>query len=527
MTKIIGFLVTKEKKELDIDFFKSGLSTIELFHSGYYVYLWGIGDIETYKIDDKYSLSFPLHNSLLDRNILISFDDSSITVQNDWLGSIPVFYNQKELIVSTLSNFCIKNKTVHDEGLANFCEFGYSVFGQTMLEDVKFMSYNSDLIISNNKIKIQNRNDPLMDKDLFSSETTTEDVVHLMREYIQQIEDSIEGEIVLPTSGGYDSRILNYFIKDKSRIRSFTYGTSSDQSKSTEVVHAKKISEIYNTQWEQIELRNFYEYLDQWVELYGISTHTHGMYHIEFYTKIFEKYKFKQPTFLSGIFGDIWAGSINYEDINSFQDIIKLGYTHGLNLDLQFLNYKSKNRIKEKFFLNNKDFLENDKTKAVFTIRMKLMLISYLSQIPEYFGMPVWTPYLNFKIVISTLNLPEEQRKGRVWQENFFNSVGLGLEKMGLASRQSNNLDFEVAKNMSFEPIDVEMMKRYISKDRLEKINNLIESSSFYENIKNHLLNIPKVGGILRRVGIKNNFMQALNEYYVIKAIEKGLKYEC
>ena len=375
MTKIIGFLVTKEKKELDIDFFKSGLSTIELFHSGYYVYLWGIGDIETYKIDDKYSLSFPLHNSLLDRNILISFDDSSITVQNDWLGSIPVFYNQKELIVSTLSNFCIKNKTVHDEGLANFCEFGYSVFGQTMLEDVKFMSYNSDLIISNNKIKIQNRNDPLMDKDLFSSETTTEDVVHLMREYIQQIEDSIEGEIVLPTSGGYDSRILNYFIKDKSRIRSFTYGTSSDQSKSTEVVHAKKISEIYNTQWEQIELRNFYEYLDQWVELYGISTHTHGMYHIEFYTKIFEKYKFKQPTFLSGIFGDIWAGSINYEDINSFQDIIKLGYTHGLNLDLQFLNYKSKNRIKEKFFLNNKDFLENDKTKAVFTIRMKLMLI--------------------------------------------------------------------------------------------------------------------------------------------------------
>ena len=66
MTKIIGFLVTKEKKELDIDFFKSGLSTIELFHSGYYVYLWGIGDIETYKIDDKYCLSFSRHNILLD-----------------------------------------------------------------------------------------------------------------------------------------------------------------------------------------------------------------------------------------------------------------------------------------------------------------------------------------------------------------------------------------------------------------------------------------------------------------------------
>jgi len=44
--------------------------------------------------------------------------------------------------------------------------------------------------------------------------------------------------------------------------------------------------------------------------------------------------------------------------------------------------------------------------------------------------------------------------------------------------------------------------------------------------LKNQLLYIPKIGGLLRRLGFKNEFLKALYEYYVIKAIEKGLKYE-
>ena len=42
----------------------------------------------------------------------------------------------------------------------------------------------------------------------------------------------------------------------------------------------------------------------------------------------------------------------------------------------------------------------------------------------------------------------------------------------------------------------------------------------------NQLLNIPKIGGLLVRLGFKNKLLKALDEYYVIKAIEKGLKYE-
>jgi hypothetical protein len=141
--------------------------------------------------------------------------------------------------------------------------------------------------------------------------------------------------------------------------------------------------------------------------------------------------------------------------------------------------------------------------------------------------MPAWTPYLNFDIVKSILNLPDEQRKNRNWQRSFFKSVGLNLEDMNLKSDKSNRLGYEVAKNSNLEPLDVELLSKFIEKKRLIEINRYLEGISVYEYLKNELLFIPKIGGLLRRLGFKNEFLKALYEYYVIKAIEKGLKYEC
>lgn len=524
MNKIIGFLITEENKDINIDFFNVGLKKIVLKHNDYYIYLWGIGDIKSYKIDDKYSLSFPLHNNLLDRNVLIYFENNEIIIENDWLGSIPVFYNQKEKIISTLSSFCVKDKTIHTEGLSNFCEFGYSVFEQTMFRDVKFMRYYSKLKISN-KIEIEYKKDPVLNKSFLEQTSTEDEAINLMQEYISNIESKIGGDIVLPTSGGYDSRILNYFIKDKKRIRSFTYGISSDQSQSDEVIHAKKISEIYNTKWEQIELKDFHSYMDKWAEIYGFSTHLHGMYHIEFYKNISQKYDFSNSSFLSGIFGDIWAGSVEYKDISNYKDVSNLGYTHGLNLNINHLNLKkNEEELKKEYFRLNGKHLANDKIKAVFTIRMKLMLISYLTQIPEYFGMTVWTPFLNFDIVKATLNISDKRRKKRVWQKDFFTKVGLNIEDMNLKSVKSNKLDYEIGLEAKLEIIDIELMKTYVNEVRLNEINKLITNLSLFEKIKNQLLYIRKVGGLLRLLGFKNEFLNALHEYYVIKAIEKGLK---
>src|SRR5690606_17382313 len=159
---------------------------------------------------------------------------------------------------------------------------------------------------------------------------------------------------------------LNFLIKDKNRIRSFIYRIIKDQSQSYEVVHAKKISEIYGTKWEQIELGSFYKYSDSWFDIYGISTHLHGMYHIDFYSKIFQKNSFNDPTFLSGIIGDAWSEYNKFKEINKKEDLVNLGYTHGLNLNLKYLNIKHQNELKNKFYQEHHHFLKNDKLKSVF-----------------------------------------------------------------------------------------------------------------------------------------------------------------
>ena len=76
---------------------------------------------------------------------------------------------------------------------------------------------------------------------------------------------------MVPTSGGYDSRLLNYLVRDKGRIRSFTYGVSQNQASSTEVVYAKKISEVLGTRWSQVKLSNYHQAIDDWFDMYGFS----------------------------------------------------------------------------------------------------------------------------------------------------------------------------------------------------------------------------------------------------------------
>jgi len=525
--KLIGFTISRSPiNNDDIDIFDVGLNLKSFKKHRLYFYLWGKGDIDQCIAGDAYSMAFPLSDNLLDRNVLIRTNEDNITIENDWLGSIPVFYNPKKLIVSTLPLKTLKDKAIHAEGLNNYLEFGYSILERTAFADVRFLRYYSMLTITQDKLEVSCKKDPILEPGLFEQRRDEHEILDIIEAYIHSIESKTSGEIILPTSGGYDSRLLNLCVSDKLRIRSFTYGISTNQSRSFEVIHAKKASQILGTQWEQIRLGNFNQYIPQWFKLYGFATHLHGMYHIEFYKKILTSHTFsKHATFLSGIFGDVWAGNVEYEQIYHVSDLIKLGYAHGLNIDMRFFTANPQNDLKNKFFENNRDLLIDDKIKIIFTIRLKLMLISYLTQIPEYFGFPVWTPFLNFNHAVGMLTIAEERRKKRIWQKDYFVRHGLDLESMKIKSNRSNTLDYMASKNSIFEPIDVALMSRYVQKKHLEKINSALANRGMWEDIKNGMFMIPKIGRICRILGIKNDLINSLYEYYVIKAIEMGLKY--
>ena len=61
-------------------------------------------------------------------------ENKEIIFETDWLASIPYFYNSKTGLSSKKINEIIprnKELDIHKEGLYNYVEYGFSVFGQT------------------------------------------------------------------------------------------------------------------------------------------------------------------------------------------------------------------------------------------------------------------------------------------------------------------------------------------------------------------------------------------------------------
>ncbi|MGY6529569.1 MAG: TylF/MycF/NovP-related O-methyltransferase [Cyanobacterium sp.] len=395
--------------------------------------------------------------------------------ETDWLASQPIFYNEKTGKVSHNINNVIDfvNFEFHPEGFNNYLDFGYSILEQTPIKDVKFLRHSCRLTFDEKgKIKIEYLED--IAETWIGKTSHEDDVLHLLHTAIRNWEKSVEGEIILPTSGGYDSRILTYFIENKSRIRSFTYGLSQNQSESFEVVHARKLSEIFGTKWEQIPLGYFHQYFDEWDKLFGISTHAHGMYHIEFYNQIMPKIAGGNP-FLSGIIGDAWAGSVNIDNLYSPEDLQKLGYTHGLNSNSEYSNFKGKNSIIEYFYEQNIESLKIPSYRIIQAMRFKITLLSYLFIVPKQFGFKVWSPFLDPEIALSMLTLPPSRRKDRIWQRELFQKNGLDLESMNLQRSTQNNLNYQAMCKMPVKPLDVKLLAEVVNPQYVHSINNYLQ----------------------------------------------------
>ena len=459
--------------------------------------------------------------------------------ETDWLASRPIFYNTKTLKVSHNINDVIDFSDVelHPEGFNNYLDFGYSVFEQTAIKNVKFMRYSSKLrIYDDNSFELEYLPDPV--DPWFGKTTREEDVLELLQKKISSWEKGISGEIVLPLSGGFDSRLLASMVSDKSRLRCFTYGVSPSQTESYEVVHAQKVAELLHLKWRQIKLGNYHNYFDYWNNLFGVSTHAHGMYHIEFYKEILKEYT-GALNFLSGIFGDVWAGSVEKQAIHKLQDIYKLGYTHGLSATSDYSLLPHDNTIIQAFYNKNKDKLQFDFYQIITTIRLKIILISYLISVPEAFGFSVFSPYLDMEVALSMLCLPAERRKNRQWQKDYFERNMLNIEKLSLKKTFLNRLNFLAAQRIKLSPLDYKEYTFCIQKKYIDNINDmyllrypLLER--FFDYILNNsqkskLFRYLHIHGIVHRIhnlfwkensGYHEQFIKKYCAYLTLKPLE-------
>jgi len=152
--------------------------------------------------------------------------------RGSWLGFGAVFYHEKTGKFGTSVEDVIDygQLEIDPEGLAAYLDYGYCVFGRTPVRHVKFLLPNESLRLEDGKLQVEKRPDAIAHK--LGIATHPDDVLGMLEARVRQWETSFDGDILIPTSGGFDSRLLNVLIRDKSRIRSYTYGTSLDQSRS-------------------------------------------------------------------------------------------------------------------------------------------------------------------------------------------------------------------------------------------------------------------------------------------------------
>lgn len=449
--------------------------------------------------------------------------------KTDWLASKSVFYNEKTCKISYNINDVIdyNNVNFHPEGLNNYLDFGFSVFGQTPIKNVKFLRHSSEIFKKNGRLEIVKYPDPV-DKwfDDHPNYSDENKVLELIKSKIRNFEAKVTGLILIPTSGGFDSRLLNFFIKDKSRIRAFTYGVSPQQADSYEVVYAKKLCEKLNIKWDHIELSNFHKYLKNWDDLFGMSTHSHGMYHIEFYKKIYESIKYF-GAFLSGAGGDWWSGLINFKEVKNYKKLYNVAYTHGLHSSSKFSKIKSEEKNIKSFYFNNKDKLLSWKYQNIIMARMKIILISYLVRLPESFGYKVWPPYFDMDLALNMLNLPPERRKNRQWQIDFFRKRDLYVEDEIKFPNQLNNLNHQAMEKVPLKPLNKKVLGHVIKEVYIENINKTLFDSSLIDKIVPMLYYLPfppfiskKLIGSLKKIGINDQVLKSYCAYLTLKPIE-------
>ena len=343
---------------------------------------------------------------------------------SDWLGIKPHFYTFSDAKPSPQPSSLGSN--INDDDIQIFLEMGYSAYGTTLNREIRFCNFDEQIVEVDSTFKIEKKVDPVLDHlDYRLSES---DIIRRILDLTEDFLSSTDGQIVLPLSNGLDSRLLAWALTTiepnpkKERIRTFTYSSAITPSLTNETFGAKKIANSLKLAWEPIYLNKINNHVNDWYKSMGVTTHAHGMYHLDFYSQIKERLTdVNEVTIVSGIDGDLWAGTSPSVEVKTPFQLFDLNYAHGISIETS----RKKNEVLEAWFTNNEKLLELSNFRTVSLIRNKNMLNRYLFKIPQSLDFDVWSPFTDMELCLAMLNLDPNRRKDRIWQREHFLNVGL------------------------------------------------------------------------------------------------------
>ncbi|MVZ66306.1 hypothetical protein GQF61_10590 [Sphingobacterium sp. DK4209] len=448
----------------------------------------------------------------------------NFVAKGNWVGYQTVFYNETTgdygLNINDVIDYA--NLEIDLQGLAAYLDFGYSVFGHTPVKGVKFLLPNQSLYFSDGKLLVHESEDTISNQ--LGKKTHEEDVLHMIHQRVNNWANGFSENILIPTSGGFDSRLMNVMIDDKSRIHAYTYGTSFNQGASRESVYASLLAERLGTKWSRVPLGKFNLYMDDWYSQFGPAVAASGTYHIEFYHKIREQERQAKMGLLSGIIGDAWAGAVKVPEIQSASAYRTLGYTHGMSADSKLAMDVDYTGLAEALFDKQKEDLKSADFRIVTAMRTKMMMLQYLIAVPSHMGFPGYSPFVEEDIALAMLNLPVERKNERAWQRDYFRKHNLLFEEEKHKYTYQNSLNYYALVHETLEPLDVSLLREVIKPEYLDWVNQRILHIGAKERVFQTLMHTPKVKGVLKLLGARNGLLAAYFAYITLKPIETLLK---
>ena len=450
--------------------------------------------------------------------------------ESDWLGSRPFFYNVRTGRASHSVNDVIDLDHIEfdPEGFNDYLDFGYCVFERTPLREVRMLRYSSRLFSGPGGLRVEYLDDPAW--EWLERRSTVDEVLEVASAKINQCAAG-EGEIVVPTSGGFDSRLIDVLLTDRRRVRAVTYGVSDDPTRSVEALKAAELARRLGLRWDLVPLGCFHAYFDEWDALFGVSTHAHGMYQLEFYHRLRERVS-AGSLLLSGICGDRFAGADR--DVRSIPTLRELGDAYtvfripSMNADSRHSALRSE-KLGMQRLLETTPSLRTEALPRVFTItRLRIVLLSYLLSVPGSLGLRPHAPYLDIGLAMRMLTLPTEQRHLRRWQREFFARQGVGdLDSPSPNADYRNTLNLRAMRAVRLKPLDVALLREVIKPEYVRWINRNVGYLGLPSEALWRLADVrPFRRGVkaLEWTGIRERRLLAYNAYLTLKPIESLLR---
>lgn len=443
--------------------------------------------------------------------------------ETDWIGSNLVFYNEisGEFHHNINNVFEIQSAELDAEGFANYLKYGFSVFGDTPIKGVKFTLPNTRLIRkAGGGLEVRRLPDPIL--EIIGLHVREESVIEKIEDWMStyhKLANQQKETVVLPISGGLDSRLLAYFSRKIPNVESFSYGISMNQHKSSEVLIGKKVAEAMNLHWTHIKLGNFHNYLELNNRVYGPSVHAHSMYHFEFYSKIRSLLgDRKKARVLSGIYGDVWAGSWNFAPVLRPTQVKNLAVTHNVEASRKLLGVSDYTTDRECSFFNEfREELKDPLYRVVAAARLKMILIRHLIETPAALGFSASSPFLDLQIAGEMLAIDATRRENRKWQREFLeaNCPVAGKRK------STRRLDFNVSDLNGAQKVKVPILAATESTPDvlrnydLKKISSRVQISKV-KLLLEVLVRTTKIPRILQRLRIVQSTFEEIYADYVI-----------